>query len=162
MTPTCWPRSRASGSPNCGSCDQHVAHERILYERLFLRRHRPAVPAPAAAPGRAGGAEALARLGPFLAEFVQAGMEVEPFGEDSLVVRGLPDFLMERDPGALLEDLLARLDSQGKLDLDFFRRELNAELSCKAAIKSTTPTPELAQRLMARRPPGLRSAARSP
>jgi DNA mismatch repair protein MutL len=95
------------------------------------------------------GPEALARLSPFLEEFVQAGLEVEPFGEDALVVRGLPDFLMERDPRALLEDLLARLEAQGRLDLDFFRRELNAELSCKAAIKKHHAlTAELAQRLI--------------
>ena len=95
------------------------------------------------------GPEALARLTPFLAEFNRAGLELEPFGEDALVVRGLPDFLMERDPRALLEDFLARLDTQGRLDLDAFRRELNAELSCKAAIKKHHPlTAELAQRLI--------------
>jgi len=135
--------------PELWIVDQHVAHERILYERLFLRRHRPAVQPLLPPQVVRVGPEALARLGPFLAEFVQAGLEVEPFGEDALVVRGLPDFLMERDPRALMEDLLARLDTQGKLDLDFFRRELNAELSCKAAIKKHHAlTPELAQRLI--------------
>jgi DNA mismatch repair protein MutL len=126
-----------------------VAHERILYERLFLRHHRPAVQ-PLLPPQVVRlGPEAMARLGPFLPEFVQAGLEVEPFGEDALVVRGLPDFLMERDPRALLEDLLVRLEHIGKLDLDFFRRELNAELSCKAAIKKHHFLPaELAQRLI--------------
>jgi DNA mismatch repair protein MutL len=129
--------------------DQHVAHERILYERLFLRHHQPAVQ-PLLPPRIVRvGPEALARLGPFLGEFAQAGIEVEPFGEDSLVVRGLPDFLMERDPAALLEGLMVRLDSLGRLDLDFFRRELNAELSCKAAIKKHHHLPpELAQRLI--------------
>ena len=129
--------------------DQHVAHERILYERLFLRHHQPAVQ-PLLPPRvvRVGPA-ALARLGPFLDEFAQAGLEVEAFGEDALVVRGMPDFLMDRDPRGLMEDLLARLDSQGKLDLDCFRRELNAELSCKAAIKKHHHLPaELAQRLI--------------
>ena len=49
-------------------------------------------------------------------------------------------------PGARL---LARLDRQGTLDLDCFRRELNAELSCKAAIKKHHHLPaELAQRLI--------------
>jgi DNA mismatch repair protein MutL len=135
--------------PELWIVDQHVAHERILYERLFLRHHRPAVQ-PLLPPQVVRlGPEALARLDPYLAEFSQAGLELEPFGEDALVVRALPDFLMERDPRALLEAFLARLDTQGSLDLDCFRRELNAELSCKAAIKKHHFLPaELAQRLI--------------
>ncbi|MDR3671579.1 MAG: DNA mismatch repair endonuclease MutL, partial [Holophaga sp.] len=135
--------------PELWIIDQHVAHERILYEQLFLRHHRPAVQ-PLLPPQVVRlGPEAMARLSPFLGEFTQAGLEVEPFGEDALVVRGLPDFLMERDPRALLEAFLARLDTQGKLYLDCFRRELNAELSCKAAIKKHHVLPaELAQRLI--------------
>jgi DNA mismatch repair protein MutL len=121
--------------PELWIVDQHVAHERILYERLFLRRHQPAVQPLLPPRVLQVGPEALSRLMPFLAEFAQAGLDVEAFGEDALVVRGMPDFLMDRDPRGLLEDLLARLDTQGRLDLDSFRRELNAELSCKAAIK---------------------------
>ena len=135
--------------PELWIVDQHVAHERILYERLFLRHHRPAVQPLLPPQVVRVGPEAMARLGPYLGEFAQAGVEVEAFGADALAVRGLPDFLMERDPRALLEDLLARLDSVGKLDLDWFRRELNAELSCKAAIKKHhVLTAELAQRLI--------------
>ena len=81
------------------------------------------------------GPEALARLMPFLVELEAAGVEAEPFGGDALAVRGLPDFLIDRDPQALLEDLLARLEQDGRLDLDTFRRDLNAELACRAAIK---------------------------
>jgi len=140
---------RGEREPELWIVDQHVAHERILYERLFLRHHRPAVQ-PLLPPQVVRlGPEAMARLSPFLPEFAQAGLEVEPFGEDALVVRGLPDFLMERDPRALLEDLLVRLDAWGKVDLDAFRRELNAELSCKAAIKKHhVLSADLAQRLI--------------
>jgi DNA mismatch repair protein MutL len=77
----------------------------------------------------------LARLTPFLEELQAAGIEADSFGEDVLVVRGLPDFLADRDPQALLEDLLARLEREGRVDLDTFRRDLNAELACRAAIK---------------------------
>jgi DNA mismatch repair protein MutL len=115
--------------------DQHVAHERVLFERLFLRRHAPAVQALLPPQVVQVGPESLARLLPFLSELEAAGVEAEPFGNDALVVRGLPDFLMDRDPQALLEDLLARLEQEGRLDLDAFRRDLNAELACRAAIK---------------------------
>jgi DNA mismatch repair protein MutL len=135
--------------PELWVVDQHVAHERILYEQLFLRQHRPAIQ-PLLPPRIVHlGPEALARLTPYLAEFAKAGLDVEVFGQDALVVRGLPDFLMERDPQVLLEDLLLRLETGGKADLDSFRLELNAELSCKAAIKKHYILPvELAQRLI--------------
>ncbi len=121
--------------PELWIVDQHVAHERVLYERLFLRRHAPAIQ-PLMPPQVVQlGPEALARLTPFLSELEAAGVEAEPFGGDALVVRGLPDFLVERDPQALLEDLLARLEREGRVDLDAFRRDLNAELACRAAIK---------------------------
>ena len=129
--------------------DQHVAHERVLFERLFRRRHAPAVQ-PLMPPQVVHvGPEALSRLGPFLPELNLAGVEADPFGGDALVVRGLPDFLSDRDPQALLEDLLARLEREGSLDLESFRRDLNAELACRAAIKKHhSLPPELARALI--------------
>ena len=129
--------------------DQHVAHERVLFERLFLRRHRPAIQPLLPPQVVQVGPEALARLSPFLPELEVAGVEAEPFGDDALVVRGLPDFLIDRDPQALLEDLLARLERDGRVDLDTFRRDLNAELACRAAIKKHHALPpDLALRLI--------------
>jgi DNA mismatch repair protein MutL len=137
------------GGPELWIVDQHVAHERVLYERLFLRRHAPAIQ-PLLPPQVVQlGPEALARLNPFLAELEAVGIEAEPFGGDALVVRGLPDFLVDRDPQALLEDLLERLEREGRVDLDTFRRDLNAELACRAAIKKHHALPpELALRLV--------------
>lgn len=139
----------AGPEPELWVVDQHVAHERILYEQLFLRRHHPAV-APLMPPRIVGlGPAAVARLTPFLDEFTQVGLEVEAFGADALVVRGLPDFLADRDPEALLTDLLRRLEEGGRPDLDAFRRDLNAELACRSAIKKHHTLPaELAQRLI--------------
>jgi DNA mismatch repair protein MutL len=135
--------------PELWIVDQHVAHERVLFERLFLRRHAPAIQ-PLMPPQVIHlGLEALARLTPFLADFEMAGVQVEPFGSDALVVRGLPDFLVDRDPQALLGDLLGRLEKEGRIDLDAFRRDLNAELACRAAIKKHHALlPELALRLI--------------
>jgi DNA mismatch repair protein MutL len=124
-----------AAGPELWIVDQHVAHERVLFEHLFLRHHAPAIQ-PLLPPQVVRlGPEALARLTPFLRELEAVGVEAEPFGADALVVRGLPDFLVDRDPQALLEDLLARLEREGRLDLDLFRRDLNAELACRAAIK---------------------------
>lgn len=140
---------RTEGEPELWIIDQHVAHERILYERLFLRRHAPAVQ-PLLPPRVVHlGPAARSRLLPFLSECVQVGVEVEVFGDDALVVRGLPDFLQDRDPQDLLEDLAGRLEAEGKVDLDGFRKDLNAELACRGAIKKHHHLPpELALRLI--------------
>ena len=140
---------RREGAAELWIIDQHAAHERILYERHFLRRHVPAIQ-PLLPPKVVQlGPAAQSRLLPFLEEFNRAGVEVEPFGEDALVVRGLPDFLQDRDPQELLEDLLERLEAGGKVDLDTFRKDLNAELACHSAIKKHDRlSPELALRLI--------------
>jgi DNA mismatch repair protein MutL len=126
---------RSKNMPELWIVDQHVAHERVLYERLFLRRHQPAMqpllPPKVINIGRA----AVAKLNPFLKELCSIGVDVEMFGEDSVTVRALPDFLVQRDPESLIEDLLVRIESAGSADLDFFRKELNAELACRSAIK---------------------------
>lgn len=135
--------------PELWIVDQHVAHERVLFERLFLRRHAPAIQPLLPPQVVQVGPEALARLSPFLEELGAAGVEAEAFGGDALVVRGLPDFLVDRDPQALLEDLLGRLEREGRVDLDAFRRDLNAELACRAAIKKHHALPpDLALRLI--------------
>ncbi len=135
--------------PELWIVDQHVAHERVLFERLFLRRHSPAIQPLMPSQVVQVGPEALARLAPFLSELEAAGVEAEPFGGDALVVRGLPDFLIDRDPQALLDDLLARLERDGRVDLDTFRRDLNAELACRAAIKKHHALPpDLALKLI--------------
>lgn len=135
--------------PELWIIDQHVAHERILYEQMFLRGSTPAIQ-PLLPPQVVHlGPAALARLEPFLEELNRVGIVCEGFGEDALVVRGLPDFLTNRDPQALTEDLLARLEQEGRVDLDVFRKDLNAELACRAAIKKHHYlTPELALRLI--------------
>jgi len=140
---------QGDGEPELWIIDQHVAHERILYERLFLRRHAPAIQ-PLLPPKVVHlGPAALSRLRPFLEEIQRAGVEAEPFSDDALVVRGLPDFLTDRDPQDLLEDLLARMETGAKVDLEAFRRDLNAELACRSAIKKHHHlSPDLAQRLI--------------
>ncbi|MBI3129764.1 MAG: DNA mismatch repair endonuclease MutL [Acidobacteria bacterium] len=135
--------------PELWIVDQHVAHERVLFERLFLRRHAPALQPLMPPKVVTLGPAALSRLSPFLEELNAVGVECEAFGTDAVVVRALPDFLAERDPQALLEDLLARMEAGGKPDLGTFRRDLNAELACRAAIKKHHRLPsDLALRLV--------------
>jgi DNA mismatch repair protein MutL len=140
---------RQGGEPELWIVDQHVAHERVLYERLFQRRHHPAVQPLLPARVVQLGPAAVSRLAPFLEEMNAVGVEAEVFSPDALVVRALPDFLADRDPEALMGDLVRRLEQEGKVDLEVFRRDLNAELACRAAIKKHhSLSPDLAQALV--------------
>ncbi len=91
--------------------DQHAAHERVLYERLRSEWSERSVasqgllaPIPVTLDPAAGAllvesADALARL----------GFEVEPFGEATVAVRGIPALLSGSDPVMLLRELAAEL-----------------------------------------------------
>ena len=91
--------------------DQHAAHERVLYERLRREWSERSVasqgllaPIPVSLDPAAGAllvdaADALARL----------GFELEPFGEATVAVRGIPALLSGSDPVVLLRELAAEL-----------------------------------------------------
>jgi DNA mismatch repair protein MutL len=118
--------------------DQHAAHERVLYERLCEQWRARAVEGqgllvpqpvrlePARLRALLDAGERLARL----------GFEIEPFGEDTALVRAIPALLAGRDPSALVRELADELVSAGPAAgepaLDAARR-LFASLACHAA-----------------------------
>jgi DNA mismatch repair protein MutL len=93
--------------------DQHAAHERVLYEglRREWRERKVAsqgllVPVPvsldpAAAAGLAAAAEGLRHL----------GFDLEPFGDATVALRGIPALLAGSDPADLVRELAAELAS---------------------------------------------------
>ncbi len=119
--------------------DQHALHERILYEQLRqtvlegrLESQRLLVPEPVtlAAPELAAALEAretLARL----------GIDVQPFGGDTVLVSSYPAMLAKLRPEEVLRQVVEQLVSGGKMP---DRRDLLDELlhmiACKAAIKA--------------------------
>ncbi len=119
--------------------DQHALHERILYEQLrtkvlggSLEKQRLLVPEPVTlTPAEAAVAfesrEILCRL----------GIEIEPFGGDTVLVSSYPAMLANFNPAEVLRQLVEQLMSGGKTP---DRRDLLDEMlhmiSCKAAIKA--------------------------
>jgi DNA mismatch repair protein MutL len=135
--------------------DQHALHERILYEQLrdkvlagALESQRLLVPEPVDL--SASEAAAVLERKDLLA---QLGVEVEPFGGETVLVSSYPAMLANWRPAEVLRDLVEKLLAGGKAPeprdlLD----ELLHMIACKAAVKfGDRLTPEEIDALLAQR-----------
>ena len=119
--------------------DQHAAHERVLFERLRRQAdeekgkgQRLLLPEVISLPPRE--LSCLLDVLPILAE---VGIEAEPFGDDSAVVKSMPSIISGTDPGSLIADLLNECLQPGRdLPLIEKRDKIFASLACRAAIKA--------------------------
>jgi DNA mismatch repair protein MutL len=135
--------------------DQHALHERIMYEELLnrvtrgpLESQRLLIPIVVPASSRQ-----IALLEPVRDMLQRLGIEVAPFGPDSVAIQSFPSFLEKLDPGEFVTDLLER-GEQELLDLhgEELLHEILDMMSCKAAVKAGDPlTPAEIEALLARR-----------
>jgi DNA mismatch repair protein MutL len=97
----------AEGPQGLYLIDQHAAHERVLYEQLLGEWATGQVPAQPLLEPQAVAlppAEA-AQLEEQLPKLTELGLEVEPFGPNTFLVRTLPAPLGALEPGDLLADI---------------------------------------------------------
>ena len=95
--------------------DQHAAHERVGFERLRAERRaegiaRDALLVPETIAVSAAEAALLADHADALAS---AGLEGEPFGDGTVLLRTVPRLLRGRDVGALVRAIAAELAEEG-------------------------------------------------
>ena len=122
--------------------DQHVAHERVLFERIMekltsesLESQRLLIPVvldlPAAERAAlVGKAEALARF----------GFEVEEFGGDSVKVTAMPALLPVNECETALRALAEDLEGLDRgLRLEDALKQIAATTACHAAVKAHYP-----------------------
>ncbi len=136
----------AVGDEGLWIIDQHVAHERVLYEKILrdrqvekVQRQRLLMPL-------------LVELKPdqmvvfavIAEELERNGFEVEPFGPQTLAVKAAPVGL----EGAMLERMLTQVIEQSSADPDevkpnqdltALRTRIAASIACHSAIKVNTP-----------------------
>ncbi len=113
--------------------DQHAAHEQVLFERLLGgERPHPLVP-PMQVTLTAQEGEWLE---PFLPALAGLGMELEPFGRYTYLIRTLPAPLERTDPRELLEGVLEELPAFRRLGPEEARERLAMKLACTAAVRA--------------------------
>jgi len=122
--------------------DQHVAHERVLFERVLRQRGAERV-------------ETQQLLMPLIVELTPAqqaifheisdelrhnGFEVEPFGSRTIAVKASPAGVDASDVERLLHELLDQVDRESQaVNLEQVRARIAASIACHAAIKVNTP-----------------------
>jgi DNA mismatch repair protein MutL len=135
----------ASGSDGLWIIDQHVAHERILFEKILRDRQveqvqRQRLLMPLLVELKASQMVVFARMAE---ELERNGFEVEPFGPQTLAVKaapvGLEGMALERMLGEVIDQSSADFDEQQRNeDLTALRTRIAASIACHSAIKVNT------------------------
>jgi DNA mismatch repair protein MutL len=131
----------AAGPDGLWIIDQHVAHERILFERVLRQRNR-------------GEIESQRLLIPIILnlkpdqeivfaqieqEFRANGFDIEPFGRRTIAVKACPAGLSPREVEALVQEILDTPEKElRELSLGDLHRRVAATIACHAAIKVNT------------------------
>ncbi len=119
--------------------DQHAAHERILYEKFRQAGLREKVIAqPLLLPE-------VVTLSPAdhgllmgnIDILKETGMEIEPFGGHTVMIKSLPAILGHLNPQGLLQDLIGQLAGEGPtVSWQDKREKILISLACQGAVKA--------------------------
>jgi len=131
----------AAGRDGLWIVDQHVAHERILFERVLKQR-------------AAGNVETQRLLMPLIVQLTPGqqieyariadelnaiGFESEPFGNRTIAVTAAPAAVGPADLEKVLGEILETAEAEFRgLSLEDVRRSIAASIACHAAIKVNT------------------------
>jgi DNA mismatch repair protein MutL len=121
--------------------DQHAAHERVLYERLVRDRTRGQAAQLLAVPASVELSAAEAAVLPELVAVLrQVGLDVEPFGGNTALVRSVPSAAGRASPEALLRACLQEgiWDGVSTAGREALERAASV-VACHSAIRSGDP-----------------------
>ena len=129
--------------------DQHVAHERVLFEAYLRQKlagkleiQRLLMPIVVQLPPRQ-----IVILDSIIPELLANGFEVEPFGPKTIAVKTAPAILKASAVEKLLVELLDGLERETQvMNIDALKKKIAATVSCHAAIKINTPLDETKMR----------------
>jgi DNA mismatch repair protein MutL len=119
--------------------DQHTAHERVLFQRLYHAWTKGSMPSqPLLIPESIELTVAQAALlQRHAADLEQVGLEVEPFGGSACMIRAVPVGLGAPNPRTLIQDLLDDLSEWNSASsLESRLKPVLASLACHGAVRS--------------------------
>jgi len=122
--------------------DQHVAHERVLFEKILAERGRRQVETqrllmPIIVELRPAQQAIFAEIAE---ELQRNGFEAEPFGIRTIAIQSAPAGIPSDDVAKMLQELLEQFErEQQALNLEKIRTRIAASIACHAAIKVNMP-----------------------
>jgi DNA mismatch repair protein MutL len=122
--------------------DQHVAHERVLFEKILrerkveqVQRQRLLMPVLVELLP-----EQMVTFAAIAEELERNGFEAEPFGPRTLAVKATPVGLEGKELERVLEELLGVSEKTAQVENEELRRtRIAASIACHAAIKVNMP-----------------------
>ena len=120
--------------------DQHVAHERILYDSAIkglqeTKSESQSVLFPKTIDFSADEYDILIKLLPYINKI---GFKLREFGERTIIIEGVPTYMKNDDEVSIINEIISNHESYGNDDLEIHDK-LSANYSCKAAIKAGDP-----------------------
>lgn len=118
--------------------DQHAAHERIYYEKFSRKlgeENKEQVELLIPLTIECSPAEAEV-LNYHLDQLKCWGLEIEPFGGSTFIIRAYPIWFPREDAVKLVHEIIEWLKEHGKVDTSQLRDASAKMMSCKAAIKA--------------------------
>jgi DNA mismatch repair protein MutL len=122
--------------------DQHVAHERVLFEKILKQRATAAVETqqllmPLIVELTPGQQAVFAEIAE---ELHQNGFEVEPFGSRTIAIKAAPAGIRAEEIEKTLSEVLNSFErEQQAFNLEYARTRIAASIACHAAIKVNMP-----------------------
>ena len=132
----------AAGTDGLWIIDQHVAHERILFEQVLKQQAAGRVEVqhllmPAILQLTAEQQIEYARIAD---ELHNSGFETEPFGNRTIAVKAAPAAIGQGDLERVIFEILEIAENElRRVSISDLRRGIAASIACRAAIKINTP-----------------------
>ena len=117
--------------------DQHAAHEKVLYEKIFARykENRPSSQILQPPMILSLSMKEAVAVKEHMESFTSLGFEIEPFGGNEYAVRAVPMELYGFDAKDIMIEMIDQLTSEtGRFNDDMIADRL-ATTACKAAVK---------------------------